>query len=247
VWAIAQDHVNGNLLFAGTEFSAFVSVDGGEHWVALKGVMPPAQVRDLTIQRRENDLVIATFGRGFYILDDYSALRELTPQALTEEARIFAMRDAYLFNLLGQAPAGAAGMGAMAGNWTAQNPPFGAVFTFNLRDEVPADAKLVMTISDDNGKRVRRFDVAKGAGLRRTVWNLRADPPPVVDGRAARAGGAGGVAGAAGAGGGGRGPQQGPIVEPGRYRAQLGKQVGSDITPLGAPQPFAVVAIEQPR
>ena len=240
VWAVAQDHVNGNLLFAGTEFSAFVSLDGGSHWVALKGGMPPAQVRDLTIQRRENDLVLATFGRGFYILDDYTALRDLTPQALTADARIFPLRDAYLFNLLGQAPAGSAGLGAMAGNWTAPNPPFGAVFTFTLREDVPAGAKLVMTISDQNGKQVRRFDVGNGAGLRRTVWNLRADPPPPAEGR-------GGRGGTAGRGGGGRGPQQGPLVEPGRYRAQLGKQVGDEVTPLGSPQAFGVVAAETSR
>ena len=71
-WAIAQDHVNGDLLFVGTEFALFASVDGGKQWVAMKGGMPPAQVRDLAIQRRENDLVLATFGRGFYVLDDYS-------------------------------------------------------------------------------------------------------------------------------------------------------------------------------
>ena len=78
VWSIVQDHVNGNLLFAGTEFGLFASVDGGQHWVQLKGGMPPAQVRDMTVQKRENDLVLATFGRGFYVLDDYSALRDIT-------------------------------------------------------------------------------------------------------------------------------------------------------------------------
>jgi len=247
VWAVVQDHVNGNLLFAGTEFGAFVTVDGGAHWTALKGGLPPAQVRDLTIQRRENDLVLATFGRGFYILDDYSSLRELTADALNEPARIFAMRDAYLFNLLGQAPAGAAGLGTMAGNWTAPNPPFGAVFTFNVREDLPTDAKLVMTISDDAGKPVRRFDVTKGTGLRRTVWNLRADPPPGRGGEAGRGGDAGRAGGGAPGTGAGRGPQQGPIVAPGRYRAQLGRQVGNDVTPLGAPQLFAVVSLEQPR
>ena len=101
VWSIIQDHVNGNLLFAGTEFGVFASVDGGQHWVQLKGGMPPAQVRDMTVQKRENDLVLATFGRGFYILDDYSALRDITPATLAEDARLFPLRDAYLYNLLG--------------------------------------------------------------------------------------------------------------------------------------------------
>ncbi len=70
----------------------------------LKGGMPPAQVRDMTVQKRENDLVLATFGRGFYVLDDYSALRDITPATLNEEARLFPLRDALLFNLLGLAP-----------------------------------------------------------------------------------------------------------------------------------------------
>ena len=78
VWSVVQDHVNPNLLFAGTEFGVFVTVDGGGNWSALRGGMPSIQVRDMQVQRRETDLVIATFGRGFYILDDYSALREVT-------------------------------------------------------------------------------------------------------------------------------------------------------------------------
>jgi hypothetical protein len=142
----------------------------------------------------------------------------------------------------------------MSGNWTAPNPPYGAVFTFNLRQDLPADAKLVMTISDDAGKQVRRFDVAKGAGLRRVAWNLRADPPPPAAGRAGGAGraGAAGEAGRAGGAqppqggiGGGRGPQQGPLVTPGRYRAQLGKQIGTDVTPFGDAQTFMVVPLER--
>ena len=101
VWSVIQDHVNGNLLFAGTEFGLFTSVDGGSHWVQLKGGMPTIQVRDMAVQKRENDLVLGTFGRGFYVLDDYSALREITPQTLAEEARLFPLRDAYLFSPLG--------------------------------------------------------------------------------------------------------------------------------------------------
>jgi hypothetical protein len=263
VWAVAQDHVNGSLLFAGTEFGLFTSVDGGQHWVQLKGGLPVAQVRDLALQRRENDLVVATFGRGFYVLDDYTPLREMSPQALAEDAHLFALRDAYLFNPIGgQQPAGAAGLGPMAGNWTAPNPPFGAVFTFNLRQDPPGDSKLVMTITDEGGKQVRRFDVEKGVGLRRIAWNLRADPPPPPSraggaGEAGRAGadvgraGGAGQAGGAGrenappAGGGRGGPPQGPLVAVGRYHAQLGVQTGSEVKPLGQPQTFSVVALER--
>jgi hypothetical protein len=238
VWAVAQDHVNGDVWFAGTEFGVFTSVDAGRHWVQLKGGLPVAQVRDLAVQRRENDLVIATFGRGFYVLDDYSPLREMSAQALTEDAHLFPLRDAYLFNLLGQQPAGAAGLGAMAGNWTAPNPPFGAVLTFNLRQNPPDEAKLVMTITDDSGKQVRRFDVDKGTGLRRVAWNLRADPPPPPQRGAGREN-------APPTGGGRGGPPQGPLVTPGRYHAQLGRQTGDDVTSLGQPQTFLVVPLER--
>ena len=214
VWAVAQDHLNPNLLFAGTEFGLFISVDGGGRWVQLEGGLPVAQVRDLAVQRRESDLVVATFGRGFYILDDYSVLRAMTPQALSEEAHLFPLRDAPIFDLVGQVPAGAAGFGPMAGNWTAPNPAYGAIFTFNLAQALPLDATLVMTITDDRGRLVRRFDVANGAGLRRTVWNLRADPVAQPDVR-------GGPPAA-----GRRATPPGPLVAPGRYHAQLGRQTG---------------------
>jgi photosystem II stability/assembly factor-like uncharacterized protein len=255
VWSVVQDHVNGDLLFAGTEFGLFTSIDGGRHWVQLKGGMPTIQVRDLTVQKRENDLVLATFGRGFYILDDYSALRELTPAALAEEGRLFSLRDAPLFGQTGQSPAGSAGIGPMAGNWTAPNPPFGAVFTYNLKQDLPAGTRLVLTITDDTGKQVRRLELEKTAGLRRIAWNLRGEPvvPAGADGRGAAAGrGAGdpggqGAAGRGAVGGfafGGRG-QQPPLVQPGRYRATLGRMVGETITPIGAPQTFNVVRLDQ--
>ena len=126
--------------------------------------MPTIQVRDMAVQKRENDLVLGTFGRGFYVLDDYSPLRDITPQTLAEEARLFPLRDAYLFSPIGLAPAGTAGIGAMAGNWTSPNPPFGAVFTYNVKQPLPDDAKLVLTIADENGRQVRRLDVDKIAG-----------------------------------------------------------------------------------
>ena len=241
VWSIIQDHVNGNLLFAGTEFGLFVTLDGGRQWVQLKGGMPPAQVRDMTVQRREHDLVLATFGRGFYILDDYSALREVSAAALNDEARLFPLRDAPLFNMLGLAPAGSAGLSPLSGLWRAENPPFGAVFTYHVRQDLPAETQLVLTISTDANPMVARIDLDETAGMRRAVWNLRAQPPPAAAG--APAAGRGGGRGGAGFGG-GRGNQP-PLVEPGRYRATLGKMVGDIVTPLGQPQTFAVVAALQ--
>jgi photosystem II stability/assembly factor-like uncharacterized protein len=240
-WTIAQDHVNSNLLFVGTEFALFVSVDGGRQWTPLTGGMPPAQVRDMSVQRRETDLVLATFGRGFYILDDYSALREITPQALTEEARLFPLRDAYLFNPLGLSPAGSAGLSPLSGLWAAPNPPFGAVFTYNVKATPAGDATLVLTISDDTGRQIRRMDVDRNAGLRRVAWNLRTDPPA----GAPAAGGRGGGGGGGGQFGGRGGAALGTLVAPGTYRATLGLKTGDNVAPLGPSQTFRVVAIPQ--
>jgi hypothetical protein len=238
--------VNGNLLFAGTEFGVFASFDGGKQWVQLRGGLPLAQIRDMTVQRRETDLVLGTFGRGFYVLDDYSALREISSATLAEEARLFPLRDGYLYTILGMAPAGSAGQSPLAGLWRAENPPFGAVFTYHVRQDLPADAKLVLTIQDETGKPIRRMDLEKNAGLRRVAWNLRGDPPPpgAADAQGGR-GGRGGQGGGGGGGRGGRGGNQGPLVEPGRYRATLGKMVGDIVTPIGSPQSFGVVQLPQ--
>lgn len=266
VWSVIQDHLNGNLLFAGTEFGLFVSVDGGGSWVQLKGGLPTIQVRDMTVQKRENDLVLGTFGRGFYILDDYSPLREINAQTLAEEARLFPLRDAYVFNLVGEGQ-------APEPTWTAPNPPSGAVLTYHVRQDMPADTKLVLTITDDTGKQVRRLDLPGTAGLRRTTWNLRGDPatPAASQGGPAPAGARGGEAGAAAAGGaqagrggagnaqagrggaggagggqfGGRGGGGGQPVPAGRYRAVLGKMVGDTVTPIGPAQTFLVMPLPE--
>ena len=230
VWAVIQDHVQGNLLFAGTEFGVFTSIDGGQRWVQLKGGMPIAQARDMTIQKRENDLVVATFGRGFYVLDDYSPLRDLAAQTLAEDAHLYSLRDAYSYNQTGMAPAGTAGIGPMSGNWAAPNPPFGAVFTYSVNATLPAEEKLVLTISDDTGKQIRRLDLEKSSGLRRIAWNLRGEAAPTP---------AGGQQGF----GGGRG-NQAPLVAPGRYRAAIGRLAGDKVTPIGQPQSFSVMPIE---
>ena len=96
VLAIAEDHEDPNLLFAGTEFGLFFTPDGGKKWVRLKGGLPTIAVRDLAIQRGENDLVVGTFGRGIYVLDDYSLLRGLKPETLQKEAALFPVKDALL-------------------------------------------------------------------------------------------------------------------------------------------------------
>ncbi|HKS06331.1 MAG TPA: hypothetical protein VJR92_08475, partial [Gemmatimonadaceae bacterium] len=205
VWSVVQDHVNSNLLFAGTEFGLFFTPDGGANWIQLKGGMPSTQVRDVAIQKRENDIVMATFGRGFWVLDDYSALRELTTQTIAEEARLLPLRHAYSYTPGGLAPAGAAGVGGMSGNFTMANPPNGAVLTYHVRQGYAADTRLVLSITNAAGAVVRRCELDKTAGLRRVTWNLNADAAPdtaAAGGRGGAAGGRGGQ-GRGGAGGGG--------------------------------------------
>src|SRR5262249_55637458 len=97
VLAIAEDHVDPNLLFVGSEFGLFFTVDGGKKWIQLKGGLPTIAVRDLAIQKRENDLVVGTFGRGIYILDDYTPLRGLKPDDLAAEARLWPVKDASMY------------------------------------------------------------------------------------------------------------------------------------------------------
>ncbi|MCP4291770.1 MAG: glycosyl hydrolase [bacterium] len=133
VYTIAQDHVDPELLFVGTEFGMFFTRNNGENWTQLKAGLPVIACRDLEIQRRENDLVIATFGRGFYILDDYSSLRNLTEESLQENATIYPVKDAWLYNEA--TPVGSAGRGHQGDSfYLADNPPFGAIFTFRLKD-----------------------------------------------------------------------------------------------------------------
>ena len=141
VWRIVQDHVNPALFFAGTEFGVFFSIDAGRHWVQLKGGVPVISFRDLAIQRRENDLVGATFGRSFYVLDDYTPLRALTAETLQQEATLFEVRKTPWY--IQRQPLGAnrtKGRGTKGSQgesfYAAPNPPFGAVFTYYLKDKI---------------------------------------------------------------------------------------------------------------
>ena len=93
VWRSVQDHVKSNLLFAATEFGIYFTPNGGDKWIKIKGGVPTISFRDVTIQRRENDLVGASFGRGFFILDDYSVLREVTEENLKADASLFAIKS----------------------------------------------------------------------------------------------------------------------------------------------------------
>jgi len=134
VYSLEEDHVNPRLLFAGTEFGAYFTVDAGEHWIGLKGGLPTIAVRDVDIQRRENDLVLATFGRGIYVLDDYSPLRSVGRELLEAGPHLFPVAPALRYIPTGRLGGGKGSQGATF--YAAPNPPYGAVFTYYLKEKI---------------------------------------------------------------------------------------------------------------
>ena len=129
VWRIVQDHINPNLLFLGTEYGVYVSLNKGEKWHKFSSGLPTIPVRDLAIQKRENDLVLATFGRSFYVLDDYSPLREINEASIGKEAILFAPKKALQYNRINGGTRSSGGA-----TFNAKNPPYGAIFTYYLKD-----------------------------------------------------------------------------------------------------------------
>ena len=151
VYCVAQDHVNPDLLFAGTEFGCFFTVNGGTNWVQLKSGLPTIAVRDMAIQRRENDLVLASFGRGFYVLDDYTPLRNLSKENLDKGAMIFPVRTALEY--IESSPLGLSGKSSQGSNlYLAPNPAFGATFTYYLKD-APKSPKSIRQEAEKKAKK----------------------------------------------------------------------------------------------
>jgi photosystem II stability/assembly factor-like uncharacterized protein len=135
VWTIQEDPQRKGLLFAGTEFGLFFSIDGGQHWIQLKSGIPTIAVRDLEIQTQHTDLVCATFGRGILILDDYSPLRQVSSELLNRPAHLFPVKKTWSY-----IPDGPLGSSKKSNQgdafFTAPNPPFGAIFTYYLKEGI---------------------------------------------------------------------------------------------------------------
>jgi photosystem II stability/assembly factor-like uncharacterized protein len=135
VYSIAEDHVDKDLLFVGTEFGCYFTSNGGNNWYKLGSGLPTVAVRDIEIQRRENDLVLATFGRGFYILDDYTPLRKIKKDDLSKEGFICPVKDALMF--IPRFPLGLRDKGHLGSSYfNTPNPEVGAVITYYLKDEI---------------------------------------------------------------------------------------------------------------
>ncbi|MDG2124317.1 MAG: hypothetical protein P8J87_11490, partial [Verrucomicrobiales bacterium] len=140
VWRLEQDHVEKRLLFLGTEFGLFFSLNGGEKWMKFTGGVPNIPFRDLAIQRRENDLVGATFGRSFYVLDDYSFLREMSEEVLKEDLHFFQPSKALQF-VQGRGLGGTKGSQG-DGFFVAPNPPTGALITYHVRESLKTQKQV---------------------------------------------------------------------------------------------------------
>lgn len=154
-YAIAQDHVNKDLLFVSTEFGVFFTQNGGENWVQLKAGLPTIAVRDIVIQRRESDLALATFGRGFYILDDYSPLRENAVDVKKQAATLFPVRRT--FQYVEHDPLGLPGKSMRGADfYFAENPEYGAAISYYVNEEF----KSLKSIRKDKEKELRKEDKA---------------------------------------------------------------------------------------
>ncbi len=268
VYTMLEDHTDPNLLFAGTEFAVYFSNNGGESWTRIRGGLPTIQVRDMTFQTQHDDLVIATFGRGFYILDDLEALRSMTAELLASEGGLLPVNRVPMFITSNPDP-------GWQGErfYTSDNPDAGATFYYYLKDairtrrqerrradraaarsgedvfypswdslrmeDLEESPQMVLTVTDQEGRVVRRLTGRTAAGVTRVTWNLRyPSSSPITDG------GGGGGFGGGGGGFGSGGSGNGPYVVPGTYTVALAKRVDGVTTPIGEPQSFDVYPLD---
>jgi photosystem II stability/assembly factor-like uncharacterized protein len=169
---LREDPVRRGLLYLGTENSVYVSFDDGENWQPLQTNLPHAPAYWLTIQEHFNDLVVATYGRGFWILDDLTPLQQLTPQLLSADTHLFPPRAAYRFRDI--TPSYGPANDPTAG----QDPPYGASINYYLKSVPSGD--VTVTILDQKGQVVRTLNATKRAGLNRIAWDLRYGPTKEV-------------------------------------------------------------------
>ncbi len=264
VYTVVEDHKDPNLLFAGTEFGVYFSNDGGDGWKRIRGGLPTIQVRDMTMQTQHDDLVIATFGRGFYILDDVEALRAFTPELLASDGGLLPVNRAPMFVASNPDP-------GWQGErfYTASNPSTGVTFHYYLKDairtrqqerqraeraavrrgedvyypswdslrveDLEETPEMVLTVTDQEGRVVRRLTGRTSAGVTRVTWNMRFPGSTPIT-----------TSGAGGGGGGfGGGGDNGPYVIPGTYTVSLAKRVDGVETAVGTPQRFEVYPLDQ--
>ncbi|WP_242132780.1 WD40/YVTN/BNR-like repeat-containing protein [Aestuariivivens marinum] len=255
VWRMVQDHINPNLLFLGTEYGIYTSLDQGNSWHKFSSGLPTIPIRDLAIQKRENDLVAASFGRGFYILDDYTPLRTIDPKQL-QNVQLFKPRKALQYEPI---TGGTSSQGASF--FTAKNPDYGAIFTFYIPEnfntkkairqkkektlkkenkDIPfpgweaLDAEknqekptATLVISDLDNNIITRINTPYKKGINRVAWNLKKPFTPYLDTNSNRS-------------------QFRQIhVSPGTYKVTLYSIIEGDAKTLGTTQTFEVERIRK--
>jgi photosystem II stability/assembly factor-like uncharacterized protein len=170
---IKEDLVKRDLLFLGTEFGLWVSIDGGKNWAQFKGNhFPAVAVRDLAIQPRENDLVLATHGRGIWIVDDITPLRALTPDLMSQEATFVSARPVQ------QRIEGSGGWANGDAAFVGDNPPDAAVIAYYQRSR-HLFGRLKLEVLDASGRVIDELPASKRPGLNRVTWTMREKPPRV--------------------------------------------------------------------
>lgn len=263
VHTIAEDHVNPKLLFVGTEFGLWFSVDGGAKWVQLKGGdFPTIAVHDLQIQRRESDLVVGTFGRSIYILDDYSPLRTLTPQTLTQDVVTYPAKNTLMY--IQTRPLGGRNKAFMGESfYLGENPPFGATFTYYLKDKFKTKKELRQESEKEAAKANKPVNYPTNDELRAEAEEQAPEVFFVVydeTGKPVRRVNAANGKGLQRATWDLRYPtsaisteaeeadedfppagNQGPLVMPGAYTARMFKKVAGTVSEISMPQKFEVV------
>ncbi len=165
---IAEDPVRRGLLYLGTENAIYVSFDAGEQWLPLQNDLPHAPVSGIIIQEHFNDLVISTYGRGFYILDDLAPIQQMTPEVMASAAHLFAPRAAYRFRTITAPSSG------YDDPTTGEDPAYGASINYFLK--TAAEKAPVLTILDAQGRTVRTLTGTNRAGINRVAWDLRDEP-----------------------------------------------------------------------
>ncbi len=224
VQTVKEDPQRRGLLFAGTERAVFVSFDDGDHWKSLQLNLPPASMRDLAIH--DDDLIVATHGRGFWVLDDITALRQMNSDVMTSDAFLFRPADAIEIT-----PGSDNGTPMPRDEPLTENPPSGALIDYYLKANV--SGPVTLEILDPSGEVIRRYSsedksppvdpdklnipafwvrtpepLSAAAGMHRWIWDLRPTPPQRP-------------AGGGGGGGGGFGGRGVSAVLPGTYTVKL--------------------------
>ena len=257
LWRLVQDHKNKNLLFLGTEFGVYFTNNGGDEWIKLKGGLPNISVRDIAIQKNENDLVLGTFGRGIYVLDDYSSLRTFNSKAMNSE--LFTPRNGYWYKqkrILG------GGRKAAQGDnyFVADNPPFGIEFTYYLNDKILSKNKIreknekksekenqIIEVPNweilENEKKeinpaiwifiysdnniIKKVKAKNKKGLTRVSWDLSSESQSTISIKNFNK------------------EESGSMVNPGEYSAQLFKQIEGEYISISDKKTFKVDQISE--